>query len=170
MRDLATVQDQLFDIVTDSTRVYTISVQGVIAIDKVTGAKTVLPTQVVGIANTNLAAGPDGVYVSNRSENTISRIATSDGTMTILASNQATPGRLAVASDGAVYWAARGEMGTAQTMLGGMFSLHPGDASPTTIATGLDHAIEPCVLTHAVLWTVYGSPPSSPGSVMAAPR
>lgn len=172
MRDVGYVADLMFyDLVVDSSRVYAMSSNGIVAIDKATGVVSTLASIPSG-ANTNLAQDATSLYISDRGDSTIKKIAKTGGTPQVLASNQPVPGRLAVTAAGDVYWACRGAGGDGSTTLGVLDKLAAGTAGVLELASGLDHAIEPTLLSHAVIWTVYGPTGTNTGaggSVMAAP-
>lgn len=175
MRDIGSFgTEQLYDMVVDAGHVYVIGTSAVISMDKATGATTMLSSSVSGF-NRNLAQDATSLYVSDRTDSTIKKLAKTGGVPVALAMNQWQPGRLAVADDGTVYWAVRGSNDDGSTTLGAVRKLPAGTTEVVDIANGLDHAIEPALLSHAVLWTVYGPLGTSgatiaAGSVMAAPR
>jgi hypothetical protein len=172
LRDVGYVADLAFyDLVVDTSRVYAMSTNGIIAIDKTTGVVSTVASTPSG-GNTNLAQDATSLYVSDRGDNTIKKIAKSGGTPQVLASNQPLPSRLAVTAGGDVYWACRGAGGDGSTTAGVLNKLPAGTSGVLELARGLDHAIEPTLLSHAVIWTVYGPTGANTGaggSVMAAP-
>jgi hypothetical protein len=162
---------QTFDLIADDSRLYAAASNGLVAMDKSSGATTMLATG--NFFNTNLAQDATSIYWTDRKDLTIDKVAKTGGAPVTLASNQPTPpGRLAVTGDGGVYWTLRGDNANGSTTQGAVRALPAGANTPIDIATGLDHAIEPAVLSHAVVWTVYGPTDSTTtpgGSVMAAP-
>jgi hypothetical protein len=165
--------ETLYDMVVDAHRLYALGTSAVISMDKATGATTTLTSSINGIER-NLAQDATSLYVSDRTDDTIKLLPKTGGTAITLASNQSSPGRLAVTDDGTVYWAVRGANADGSTTLGAMRKLPSGTSTAVDIATSLDHGIEPTLLSHAVLWTVYGplgtsAATTAGGSVMAAP-
>lgn len=174
MRDVGHVSGAfVYELLADGTRLYGTSASGIVAFDKATGAMTTVIATSGAPINANLAQDATSLYWSDRGDSTIKKIAKTGGAVTTLASNQPLPGRLAVADDGSVYWACRGSAAEGSTTLGALHELKAGASDVVEVAGGLDHAVEPFVLSHAVLWTVYGptgTTASATGSVMAAPR